>query len=221
MEAPKLADAKLAERLFWQVATPPDEHLLDAPPGMVPELSWEWQGWFWGRVPRLRQADLEHWIGASKQTPVPEVLNQYLFSSFGEIAHPVCTTAARRAILMVVSGFALVVGLVLIYLPVLRHPALLFAGAVALVGAMLAVPSQAVGLLQASLLGLVMILAACLLKWAVDARASRRSIIRGAVYASPDSKTVRASLPSVDSKAFPTTATAPAPLAASSAESSS
>ncbi len=219
MEAPIIADAKWAKRLYWQLATPPDEHLLHTPVGMTPELSWKWQGLFWARSARLQQSDLENLMGASPQTPVPEALNQYLFSSFGEIANPECTTAARRDILLTLGGFALVAGLMLIYVPALRHPGLLFAGGVVLLGVMLRYPELSIGLVQASCLGLASILGACLLKWAVDAHEVRRSSVRGASYTSPDSNTVRAAIPPLDSSSFPTTVAAPAPGQASAEES--
>jgi len=219
MEAPIIADAKWAKRLYWQLATPPDEHLLHSPAGMTPELTWKWQGLFWARSARLQQSDLENLMGASPQTPVPETLNQYLFSSFGEIADPECTTAARRDILLALSGCALLVGLLLIYVPTLRHPGLLFAGGVVLLSVMLCYPEASIGLVQASCLGLALVLGACLLKWAVDAREARRSLVQGASYSSLDSNTVRAALPQVDSSSFPTTVTAPAPAQASAEES--
>jgi hypothetical protein len=219
MEAPIIADAKWAKRLYWQLATPPDEHLLRPPAGMTPELTWKWRGLFWARSARLQQSDLENLVGASKQTPVPETLNQYLFSSFGEIANPECTTAARRDILLALSGCALLVGLLLIYVPALRHPGLLFAGGVALLGVTLRYPELSIGLVQASFVGLGLILGACLLKWAVDAREVRRSFVQGASYSSPDSHTVRATSPEVGSSSFPTTVSAPAPAQASAEES--
>jgi hypothetical protein len=219
MKAPVITDAKWADRLYWQLTTPPDEHLLHPPAEMTPELTWKWQGLFWARSARLRQSDLENLMGASSQTPVPETLNQYLFSSFGEINNPECTTAARRDIVLALSGCALLVGLLLIYVPALRHPGLLFAGGVLLLSAMLWYPELSIGLVQASCLGLALILSACLLKWVVDAREARRSLVRGASYSSPDSKTVRATLPPVDGSSFPTTATAPAAVQASAEES--
>jgi hypothetical protein len=210
LDAPDISDARWAARLYWQLATPADEYLLSPPADMVPELDRKWNGLLWAQSARLKQAELEAWIGATQQSPPPVVLNQYLFSSFAASGDAKCTTASRQAILAVVSGLALLVGLALIHFPALRHPAPLFIGGVVLLGAMLAFPERSIGLAQASCLGLALILAACLLKWLVDSRQAKRSVIRGAAFASPDAKTVKAKLAEFDSNSYPTTATASA-----------
>jgi hypothetical protein len=113
------------------------------------------------------------------------------------------------------SGGALGCGLLLIYFPYCRHPAVLFFGGVAALAAMLAVPDLAVATAQASLLGLVLVLLAWALKSLADYRESRRTVVRGARLASPESKTARAAALTASKldNAMPppsTTATAPA-----------
>jgi hypothetical protein len=135
---------------------------------------------------------LERWIGASGQQELPESLNEYLFSSFGKTGNLQCTLVSRSAILLVVSGGALAIGLLLIYIRVFRHPAVVFTGGLLLVSVVLSYPDLATVACQASLLGIGLILGALGLKWLADWRQARRSVIRGTTFASPDSKTVRA-----------------------------
>ena len=220
LEAPVIADAKMANRWYWQLATPPGEHLLNPPEGMTSEMTWKRRGSFLGRRPRIGQAGLERWTGATAQTPAPESLNHYLFSSFGRVSELQCVTADRTAILLVASGVALALGLALIYVPALRHPGLLFAAGVALISAMLSYPGLAIGMAQASALGLVLIVAARLLKWLVDSGQARRALFGGAFYSSPDSKTVKAPVSPIDSQALRTTSAIPTPGQVSAAESS-
>ena len=142
-------------------------------------------------------------------------LPRYLFSGFGEIETFDLAVATRWAIVLLLSGGALGCGLLLIYFPSCRHPAVIFFGGVAALAAMVAVPDLAVATAQASLLGLVLVLLAWALKGLVDYRESRRTVVRGARLASPESKTARAAALTASKldNAMPppsTTATAPA-----------
>ena len=220
LEAPIVEDAQGTTRWYWYLAMPPGEHLLNPPAGMTSEMTWQRQGFYWGRCPRLGQTDLERWTGATPQAPTPETLNHYLFSSFGRVSEPQCVTADRTAILLVASGVALMLGLALIYIPALRHPGLLFGVGVTLISAMLVYPGLAIGIAQASALGLVLIVGAFLLKRLVDYGQARRGLLGGASYSSPDSKTVKAPATPIDSQALRTTSAIPAPGHISAAESS-
>lgn len=220
LDPPVITDAEGSNHWYWQLAMPRDEHLLASPTDMTEEMTWQQRGLFLGRRPRLGQSEIERWIGATVQTPVPETLNHYLFSSFGDVSRRQCAAADRRAILLVVSGFALLTGLALLYVPRLRHPGLLFAGGVALVSVVFLYPSLSVGIAQASCLGLVLIVAAGLLKWFVDLPRTRGVVIEGTPYSSPDSKTVKGPASPIDSHAARPTSTMPAAAPVSAAESS-
>jgi len=220
LEPPVITDAEGSNHWYWQLAMPRDEHLLASPTDMTEEMTWQPRGLLLGRRPRLGQSEIERWIGATVQTPVPESLNHYLFSSFGDVSQRQCATADRRAILLVVSGFALLLGLALLYVPRLRHPGLLFASGVALISVVLIYPSLSVGIAQASFLGLVLIVAAGLLKWFVDLPQKRGVVIGGTPYSSPDSKTVKGPASPIDSHATRPTSTIPASAPISAAESS-
>ena len=95
-------------------------------------------------------------------------------------------------ILLIVSGCALAAGLLLIYIRILRHPAVVFAGGLILVSTVLLYPDLAMAACQASALGIGLVLSALLLKWIADWRQARRRVVRGTSFASPDSKTVEA-----------------------------
>jgi hypothetical protein len=138
-----------------------------------------------------------------------------LFSGFGEIETFDLAVATRWSIVLLLSGGALGCGLLLIYFPVCRHPAIIFFGGVAALAAMVAVPDLAVATAQASLLGLVLVLLAWALKCLVDYRELRQRVVRGARLATPESKTGRVAALTASrlDNAMPppsTTATAPA-----------
>jgi hypothetical protein len=170
VEMPKLENARRMERFFWHLITPANEHLVNAPAMMTAEQQWMWKNGGWGRQPNLRQQDLEHWIGATTQDPVPSKMNQYLFTSIGPVIDLQVRTLARATILLIVSGVTLLIGLLLIYVPVFRHPvSLLCVGLVLLCGALLA-PESILLVSQAAALGLVLVLVARILNWVVVRR---------------------------------------------------
>jgi hypothetical protein len=187
-----IKNASRSSLAYWSLATPSTDHLLLSPRDATPEMAWVRRGIFWHRAAGLDQSDLERWIGASAQESLPASLNNYLFSTFGQTTTLRCFLAPRSMILLAVSGSALLVGLLLIRFRALRHPALVFAVGLTLVSTVLLYPDLATAACQASLLGIGLVLSAVLLKWIVDWRQARRSVIRGTTFASPDSKTVKA-----------------------------
>jgi hypothetical protein len=157
-------------------------------------MHWQRRGLFLERFSSLDQGELERWIGGSRQEPLPAAVPCYLFSGFGEVAAVEVAVAPRWAIVLVLSGVALVCGLLLMYVPRLRHPAMLFALGVAALAVMAAAPDLAAQVAQASLLGLLLVLLALALKGIVDWRQARETVVRGTRRPSSDSKTARAGL---------------------------
>lgn len=194
LEVPRVLQAKSHHRVYWTLMMPPHVHLLTPPVGMTPELTWTWRGLFWSRVSRLQPEDLERWMGATTQSDdFPQTVNHYLLSSFGTLDGHRFSIASRSAVLMTMSGTALLAGLALIYVRSLRHPALLFGIGLTLFTLILGYPDLSAALAQAAVLGVLLSLIACALKWVMDRRLPGGSLIQGVAYASPDSQTIRAS----------------------------
>ena len=111
--------------------------------------------------------------------PPPEASNQYLFSST-QIEGPVqLRLASRSALVLIGSGLLLVGGLLLIYVPALRRPSLLFVAAVCVMTAALIYPEATLLWLQAALVGGVLACLAALLERNVARRRRREALIRG------------------------------------------
>jgi hypothetical protein len=206
LQPPTVPGTTRTNRWYWSLATPATDHVLFLPERFTPEMIWQRQGLLWRRQPRLQQGELEQWIGASRQADVPANLNHYLFGSFGDVGELRCTLGARSTVVLFVSGLTLAIGLLLIHVRRCRHPAWLFGLGLSVATVTLLYPDLSMAAFQASLLGLGLVLAAVVMKSVVDWRQSRRGVVRGAVFASPDSKTVKAS-PSLDARLSDTPAT--------------
>lgn len=195
LELPKLGPGIVARRTYWQLILPRDEYLIAGPAELTPETFWKWQGFYWARQPLLQQPFLVDWIldqrylaaqegAASDQVtmtpaPPPDASNQYLFSS-AQIEGPVRLRVASRSTLVLIgSGLILLSGLLLIYVPALRRPSLLFIAAVCVLTAALIYPEATLLWLQAALVGGALACLAALLERNVSRRRRREALIRG------------------------------------------
>jgi hypothetical protein len=170
LRAPSLQGVSHVRTVYWQVCLPADRHLLADPDGFVPEMQYSWQSWFWDRRGTLSQRNLEKWSGASAQEALPAQTNQYLYSGFGTPDVLPLVTFPRRIILAVAGGLVLGLGLLLLHVSWMRHPAVVMLLAVALAGASLNWPSSALLLSQAAGLALAVVGLAALWQWGTSGR---------------------------------------------------
>lgn len=170
MELPRLGGEVWVRRMYWQLVLPRNEHLIVAPGGFTQECKWGWCGTFWGRIPVMEQAHLEHWVGATPRTEVSRETSRYLFSSMGPMAQTELQIAGRSWIVLGASLVALVGGLLLINVPASRHPATLLTAAILLVSIAVVYPTSALLAAQAAVAGLVLALAAGLLRGSLIGR---------------------------------------------------
>ena len=175
LELPRLGNDTWIRRLYWQLTLPKNEHVINTPWGLVREFRWGWNGLFWQRNPLLKTADLEAWTGTRENPQLASGNDSYLFSGFGRSDSFELVIVSRSWIVLGASGAALVLGLLLIYVPASRHPRTLFVLALALGCAGLLYPESTLLVLQAASLGLVLTLVAGLLERGVRRR--RRGLI--------------------------------------------
>lgn len=158
VDFPRIGPDAWVRRMYWQLVLPANEHVIANPSGFTSEFTWGWQDYFWGRQPLLDQEQLEAWVGATARDPLPERVNTYLFSALGDAKAAEVYTAGRTWIVLLASGAALVVGLLLIYVPASRHPATLLTLGITLLGTGLVAPEPTLLLAQAASLGLLLAL---------------------------------------------------------------
>ena len=207
-----LEEATPPRRSYWQLVLTANDQLLLSSDAMVSEMAWTPDRWLAGPQPQLDQEQLENWMSASRQDPLPAGASAHLFGTLAESPRLALVVASRRLTLIVASGLALAVGLLLIYVPALRTPQTLLLAAIVLVGLSLAFPDAALLLGRAAVLGLAVTAAVILWRWlawgpAVQVRDSRSTI------AAPGTPASSTTLPRADRSHPLTTATAPAALA--------
>jgi hypothetical protein len=161
---PRLGSNVWTRRMYWQLILPQNEHVLINPPGFDREYYWKWSGYFWGREPVLNQTQLETWIGTPVHAILPEGVGVYLYGNLGNADHAELRTIGRTLIVAMASGAALVLGLLLIYIPVIRHPFSLLVISLFLLSLAMIYPEPAVMIAQASGLGLALTLLAGMLE---------------------------------------------------------
>jgi len=206
LTGPQIKSANWIQQLYWQVILPANEHLLGGPRHFSCECAWVWKNLFWQRQPSLEQRELEVWLGTTpsatgtpKTGESPEQVaareqarlnatNRYLFSTAGVVG-PLEVFSISRAKLVFFASFPLLVcGLLLIYFPTARHPAMLFVLAMLVAAASLIDPDTALLLAQAASLGVALALMAAVLARtsiepvapATPVRGSSRAIERSA-----------------------------------------
>lgn len=223
LAAPRFDDNTFAQWTYWQVVLPREVHLISSPSTFTRAFQWAWEGMHWGRRPLWEQFDLENWVGAPHQTEVPSDTNRYLLSTLGVPTQLELRTANRALLVLVASGAALVAGLLLIYVPAVRHPGALFVATVALLAFALFSPELALLAAQAASLGVVLTLVAALLERLFSGRrmvevpssSTSARLERGSTHSRPIPSSAPAVAGSQDS-----TDTSPMPVPASAPDSS-
>ncbi len=164
LDFPRLDCCEWTRRMYWQLVLPQNEHVLVNPSGFDREYRWKWNGYFWGREPVLNQTQLETWIGAPQHAALPEGASIYLYGNLGGADRAELRTMGRTSIVALASGAALMLGLLLIYVPLVRHPFSLLAAGLVLLSLAMIYPEPAAMIAQASGLGLALTLLAGMLE---------------------------------------------------------
>jgi hypothetical protein len=183
LEAPQPKSAQWVDQVYWDLRVPAGEHVILPPADYVQEQRWTWADYFWRREPTLGESELEAWIrladatpqtqtaaGGSSETGFAAGSNRYLFSTVGRLQPLDVYTLGRARIVLLASLPLLLCGLMLIYLPATRHPAVLLLGGVVLASASLIAPHATLLLAQASVVGLLLVCLAAILARLVPAR---------------------------------------------------
>ena len=145
---------------FWQVILPQSRHVIGYPLGWTLEYDWAWNGLFWWRVPSIRKSDIGFALDMSAAEPTPSEASQYVFSHLQPPSSVTLYIVNRSWIIFGSSSIALLIGLVLIYVPQSRYAGSLFGLGMALVAILLYQPPFVLLMLQAATFGVFLALGA-------------------------------------------------------------
>jgi hypothetical protein len=168
----KIEEAVAPRRVYWQLLLPQEQHLLAAPSALTSEMAWAADRGLIVQRPVMDQRQLEAWMRASRQPPLPRGANEYLFGALGEWPQLSVVAAPRRIIVAVASGLVLAIGMLLIHVPRARSPSLVLVLSIAVAGVALVAPQIAILTLQGAALGVAIVMAAAALAWFSAARPS-------------------------------------------------
>jgi len=154
---PEIVGVRNSGRIYWQVVMPGDRHLFKSPAAMTAEYEWKWTGLWWSRFAALDQQSLEQWVGVEQQRMTTGSVNQYVFSSVGSVPSFEVTSFQRWTLLLIVSAIVLVVGMVVLFVGWLHHPATLMVLGGVLTTAAVWIPELVLLIIQASLGGFLLI----------------------------------------------------------------
>lgn len=167
--APRLGSAAV-HHVYRQLVFAAEACVLRASAEYLPEYEWNWRGALLTRRPLLSQRDLEDWVGARHESAVPDRANVYLYSGYGDAQPLEVITVTRTALVLVVAGTVLAFCWLLLYVPALRHPALLVTAAAAIGTAGALYPDVAPLVIQVAGLGALLAFTAVLLERNVNRR---------------------------------------------------
>ncbi|MGE0759555.1 MAG: hypothetical protein AB7O38_21230, partial [Pirellulaceae bacterium] len=200
LDSPQLEEASRPERAYWEIRLPSSEHLVWSSADLVSENAWRWSRLGLLRQPQLTQRELESWVHATTQDE-ERGFNTYVFSSVGEAPAKIVLTAVRPLAVLVLAGGIFLAGVIWLYWPPIRHPAVLLAVSCLLIGLGIAYPDPAIAAAQGLALGLVLVMIARLLMILWPQRTVARPVSRGSVYGIGDSRSSKTITRRQDSRA--------------------
>ncbi len=145
-------------RVYWQVATPRDSHVVWAAPTVGRAMDWQFNfdSWSLSRTPIYNDTSLTQWVGVSGAGAMPPG-NRYLYIGSDVRSFSVCALS-RATLWLLVGGFLLLFTSLLRYVPSSRNPLTAVTGAVFFAGLVAVAPDAAVLAGQLSVVALILVL---------------------------------------------------------------
>ena len=144
-------------RSYWELVLPEDRHLAAGPVGWLNENVLRRRGAFWLPQASRSQQQMEAWVGTEAQAETPEGVRRYLYRSTNSSTTATVRTLGLSMIVLVASGFSLLLGFIVLYAKWARKAGALFV--IFLIAATLAMrfPIAAALFAQAAVLGFVLV----------------------------------------------------------------
>ena len=143
-----------AGRVYWQIVTPLDSHLVWAAPTIGRSMTWKRGGWKLGREPTYDDRQLTALVGSQPHAMPPG--NRYLYTG-SDVGSFQAVAVSRVVLWLLVAGVVLLAATILTQLPKTRHPLTAVAGALVFAGLLVIAPDAAVLTGQLASIALVLV----------------------------------------------------------------
>ena len=157
---PSFAGGATVQYQYWQIILSQGKHIIGYPTGWALEYDWTWNGLFWWRTPSIQRSDLGF---AADTEAVERALvgtSQYVFTHLQPPSYVRLYIIDRSYIILFSSSIALLIGLVLIYVPQSRYAGSLLGLGIALLAILSYQPPLVLLMLQAATFGVFLALGA-------------------------------------------------------------
>ncbi len=144
-----------AGRVYWQIVTPRDSHVVWAAPTVGRAMDWRFGAWQLSREPILNDTKLTEWVDAKRAAEMPPG-NRYLYIG-SDIRSFHARTMTRSWLWFLVGGLVLGLAWLLTYVPLARNPLTVIAGAVLFTGLLAVAPDAAVLAGQFAMVALILV----------------------------------------------------------------
>ena len=165
-------------QFYWEVISLSREHLVSYHESLHGEFQWKWNQFGFERSPNLPRVDLTRWSGTNLKddTPFDENANRYVFSARIMPDTPGVRLAPIWILWLPISASVLAAAAVFSVFPKTRHPLVLVAAGLSLIGLWLYSPSFAVVIMQALFGGMLCLIILFGLNSVIMSRVRNRSV---------------------------------------------
>lgn len=143
--------------LYWSLCVPKNVHLLSSPEELNAEYAWQRQGPFFRRNAVYSWNILQQWSGGRHLPDPPQGVNVYLFSGYGQIKEVDLMLMDRTTLVFTSAMTVLIIGLLILHFRRLRKMWVLTVFATVLLGTSLWEPELSLVVLQASAIGVMLL----------------------------------------------------------------
>jgi hypothetical protein len=200
-------DDTCVRQAYWQLVVPDDHHLLSSPSGLTREFTWRWGRWHFSRVAAVDWAAGPLGSRSADALGSANGRHEYLFSTLGPLPALSLRVMHRTWLVLLASGGAFGLGMLLMYVPAVRRREVLLGAAALLSVVSLLLPEPMLVMAQAASLGLAAALIMALLKWLLEAvRPSSLRLAGGATLGSSIAYEVGSKPPGSNGQSAPVSA---------------
>ena len=167
LDPPHLINAVELGQSYWQIFVPDGQQLVAPPSNLTADMEWRWEGGVYQQLASLETRDLEQWVGASQQEPLPAGLKPYSFTTSGGLPQITFQLTSLKRLTLLGAFLVMLIVWASMAWPALRRPTSLAVWGFCLIALAIGFPSLAFGLGQAVLLAAVLVAAGQLLRQAL------------------------------------------------------